>query len=193
MRLATAYHPTVEPVKLMEIVDGAAARIKNWLAEDGGRSISHIVATGSSGHAIAWPVSYKLGIPVCIVRKPCEESHDGLISGDGQLGDYIIIDDLISSGATLRRVLKAISDKAIDYGTAVPRCVGIFLYNSYDREGTWGDNIPVFTSRNGVWSQPAPSVPEPAIHTGAPALQPIDPAARGLSGWISKAREEVGL
>lgn len=135
MDLSSSYHNTTKPDTLMEIVDKVAALVKK-LREDR-PSITHIVATGSSGQSVAWPVSYKIGLPVCIVRKPAEESHAGLISGTGDLGDYIIIDDLISSGASVRRVVKALDDEWSEnsgYSWAAnqkkPVCVGIVLYQS---------------------------------------------------------------
>lgn len=160
MRLSTSYHKTVTPQNLMEIVDRTAARIKEWI--EAGNSITHIVATGSSGQAVAWPVSYKLGIPVCIVRKPAEASHDGNVSGSGDLGDYIVIDDLISSGATIKRVQKEIGDQfersrrwdnlvSDLINAATPRCKAIFLYSDeWNDDRTEFDTIPVIHTHGGL-------------------------------------------
>ena len=169
MELSPAYHRTTKPEKLMEIVDETAARIKNWMD---GQEVkpTHIVATGSSGQAIAWPVSYKLGLPVCIVRKESEKSHAGNISGTGDLGNYIIIDDLIDSGNTIRRVLKTINDvyaekrkhadlyNWADPSPIEPKCAAIFLYQSGEiRDDDRADEfrfegyreVPVYTSTSG--------------------------------------------
>lgn len=134
MNLNGAYHRTVEPEKLMQIVDATAAAIKEWNAARE-VPITHIVCSGSSGQAVAWPVSYKLGIPVCIVRKPDEKSHAGLISGAGRLCSYIIVDDLIDSGSTIRRIIGAIGERAASQGCEVgaePKVAAIFLYQPTD-------------------------------------------------------------
>lgn len=149
MRLNKSYHKTVRPEDLMQVVDGTAAAIKFWLT-DTGTKVTHIVCTGSSGQAVAWPVSYKLGIPVCVVRKKGEESHAGQITGEGFLGAYIVIDDLIDSGATLVRVFDTITkayEKRAEAGLSAdelerpsPHCAAVFLYNESDwspyRSGT---------------------------------------------------------
>jgi hypothetical protein len=132
----------VRSCDLMEVVDGTAATIKKWMAENASTKITHIVCTGSSGQAVAWPVSYKLGIPVCVVRKEGEKSHAGRITGEGYLGAYIVIDDLIDSGATLERVFDTINaayEHKASTGLTVeeterpaPHCVAVFLYNEHD-------------------------------------------------------------
>lgn len=157
MQLEANYHNTTKPERLMEIVDKVAAVVKKLREDNPG--LTHIVAQGSSGQSVAWPVSYKLGIPVCIVRKPGEQSHAGEMSGSGDLGNYIIIDDLISTGTTLRRVIKAIADRHErslgEWSVTppmVPVCIGVVLYQdrSYTESGSfrvteYGSPEPVVT------------------------------------------------
>lgn len=139
MLLNKAYHKTVRHEDLMLVVDGTAAMIKKWMSETG-KTPTHIVCMGSSGQAVAWPVSYKLGIPVCVVRKSGEQSHAGMITGDGAMGEYIVIDDLICSGDTMRRIFKTIADDVASHNAnewdadiwKVPACAAIFLYNEVE-------------------------------------------------------------
>lgn len=146
MKLSHSYHKPVNPTSLMEVVDGTAAAIKKWIAETGTK-VSHIVCTGSSGQSVAWPVSYKLGIPVCVVRKLGENSHAGLITGHGDLRSYVVIDDFVCSGETLDRVFATIADAA---GSAehAPKCAAIFLYDSPNGPSPWRyTGIPVIANR----------------------------------------------
>ena len=87
-----------------------------------------IAFTGSSGAALAYPVSVITGIPLVHVRKR-ENSHGSEIEGDGELKSYIILDDFIDSGATIKRIHgKIISYSHINAEDAAT-CVGIALYN----------------------------------------------------------------
>lgn len=100
-----------------------------------------IVGTGISGQAITWPISMALQIPVVIVRKPEDKNHGRLIEGKGQLLDYIMIDDCISTGDTIRRVVKTINEeytrevlqlRAVpnEVRTDKPELKAVFLYSS---------------------------------------------------------------
>lgn len=132
MNLSEGYHKSVRPERLMEIVDGTAAAIKK-LRET--VTFSHIVATGSSGQSITWPVAYKLGIPVCIVRKEGEKSHAGLVTGYGDMEDYVILDDFIGTGTTVKRVLDTIAERFKETrewcpaAEGEPKCKAIVLYD----------------------------------------------------------------
>lgn len=133
MLLRTNYHKTVNPRSLMVKVDQTAATIKDWIEKNG--PISHLVCTGVSGQSVAWPVGYKLGIPVCVVRKPGEDSHDAdNVTGKGNLLRYLLIDDFIRSGNTIRRVLKELDNYTPPSWKAdshvPPECAGIVLYNT---------------------------------------------------------------
>jgi len=128
--MSTSYHKAVNPKSLMEVVDGSSAVIKRWIEEHPETKISHLVCTGSSGQSVAWPVSYKLGIPVCVVRKEGEKAHSGMLVGEGRLQNYILIDDFIASGDTIRRVFGTIAEEAASYGNTPPECRAIFLYGS---------------------------------------------------------------
>lgn len=81
---------------------------------------------GWSGLSIGFPVSYVTGIPICVVRKPKEESHSSYkTEGYGEMLKYFILDDLISSGDTLEQMAKTIKECA---GSSDVNCVGIGMY-----------------------------------------------------------------
>lgn len=117
MRLAQDYHKATTASVLEQRVDQFTAIMRSWLAARPEQPISHFVYRGVSGACMAWPLSYRLKIPVVAVRKPGEASHgydpddEGVISGDGDLCRYIIVDDFISSGATIRAIINRIDKK----------------------------------------------------------------------------------
>lgn len=120
-----------------------------------------LAATGNSGLLLAGAISYKLGMPLLIVRKPGDSCHDTLkVNGYRTNGTcrYLILDDLIASGDTVRRIVKEIdkaSAKEIEeeqtkrktiesswhpqywppkLDIPVPQCVGILLYHQMDKD-----------------------------------------------------------
>lgn len=144
MYLYPSYHEVTSPAQLMRVVDVMAAKIKEWLAAHPEKNITHMVLTGTSGQSIGWPVSYKIGLPVAVVRKDADRGHAGKIVGTGEIGNYIVLDDQISIGATIQRIhdeLTAYSESGIR-----PYMDTIFLYHS-SREHSFalqdGREVPV--------------------------------------------------
>src|SRR5579885_145290 len=71
-----------------------------------------IAFTGTSGAAIAYPLSYLLGVPLICVRKSTRDNHFGYkIEGCMTAENYIIVDDFIESGSTVNKVRKSINDE----------------------------------------------------------------------------------
>lgn len=131
MNLPSTYHGVTDADKLMRAVDRTADAIKTWLADHPQHKITHMLVSGISGQSVGWPVSYKLGLPVCVVRKPGEDSHgkfDGDLVGNGNFGDYVIVDDQIATGSTINRMLGQVAKYVIHYGHEAPRCRAIFLF-----------------------------------------------------------------
>ena len=101
-----------------------------------------IAFTGSSGAALAYPLSYLMKLPLIHVRKGPSHYSGGKVEGTISSKRYVIVDDFIETGASIRRVLKAI-DSELD--AAKP--VAILLYSStrmleFDHKNK---AIPVFT------------------------------------------------
>lgn len=87
-----------------------------------------IVITGISGAGMGFIVGYQTGIPVVFVRKPEDNTHGNLIEGpdDHTMKKYIILDDFVSSGDTVRRVVKTIQKRAIIAEDI--KCVGVYQF-----------------------------------------------------------------
>ena len=89
-----------------------------------------IAFTGTSGAALAYPLSYLLGIPLICVRKSTRDNHFGYkIEGVMTADTYIIVDDFIESGSTIEKVRKSVDSEYWKSHGEEPKCVGIYLYH----------------------------------------------------------------
>ena len=110
-----------------------------------------IAFSGHSGSAIAYPLSYRMGIPLICVRKSGENSHfvkenPKLLEGHMTTKKYVIVDDFISSGDTVRRMLKTIKDNLPN-----AECVGMIMFKIRDRDNftkaqSLFNGIPIYGS-----------------------------------------------
>ena len=107
--------------------------------------INAIVVTGISGSVIGGIISYITKIPLIIVRKSQDGSHSGYSIEysndiDGSCLNYIFLDDLISTGYTLRRV----NDK-MKREFNHSKLVKIYLYHEYEKmHDKTNTNIPLW-------------------------------------------------
>jgi len=89
--------------------------------------------SGHSGAAVAWPMSLLTGWPLVCVRKEGDGSHyaeggGGLVEGYDHPGmRYLIVDDQVSSGSTVRRMVREIKTVHPD-----SVCVGVVRYHQGD-------------------------------------------------------------
>ena len=90
-----------------------------------------VAFSGSSGCAIAFYVASKYCIPLIYVRKAKEESHGSRVECNyqGNIRKYLIVDDFISSGNTIKYIRKTIKQHAGRNRTECPEPVGIFVYD----------------------------------------------------------------
>ena len=100
----------------------AAAKLKRFRRKV---KFDAIAFTGSSGAALAYPISFLLGVPLICVRKSTKDNHSGLkLEGAVSASKYIIVDDFIQSGRTINKINKAIKSR-----NEKANCIGIYLYN----------------------------------------------------------------
>lgn len=135
MRLDRGYHGPAVVGQLNDAIDGVVGMVQEW--RNNGPAFSHIAVTGVSGQSVGWPVSARLNIPLLVVKKPHEQGHSrNLLIGDGELGNYIILDDFISTGRTMENIRNTIQaeyeDQRFNYGalSPPPQPVGIILYGT---------------------------------------------------------------
>lgn len=73
-----------------------------------------IAFCGMSGALIAPPVAVKLGKDLLMVRKDSDDRHSCYhVLGNTETKNYIIVDDLISSGKTLRHIINKIENSDV--------------------------------------------------------------------------------
>jgi phosphoribosylpyrophosphate synthetase len=87
-----------------------------------------VACTGQSGMSVAFAALMLYEFPLVVVRKG-ERTHGNMIEGDAErIGRYIVVDDFISSGATMRRINRELRKWADDHDYAAPTHVGSVLY-----------------------------------------------------------------
>jgi len=94
---------------------------------------------GESGACVAYPLSFYTGIPIFCVRK--EYSHStAIVEGPCTGARYLIIDDCIDTGATIRDIVRAMGDEG---GTPI----GILLWhdNGWNYRDVCGHALPVWS------------------------------------------------
>lgn len=98
-----------------------------------------IACTGLSGCLVAPTIAWTLGVTLIVVRKPQEKRHASAVVEGADSNRYIVVDDFISSGATIRLVMKEITESVVK-GTAV----GIFLWRPGSAPSPVGVNVPIW-------------------------------------------------
>lgn len=88
------------PHDLRETVDYAVRDLTPLIA-----GFDSIAVRGVSGLLVGSPVALALGKPLAVVRKPSEVAHaSGIVNRAHAGNSYIVIDDFVSSGATVREI-----------------------------------------------------------------------------------------
>jgi adenine/guanine phosphoribosyltransferase-like PRPP-binding protein len=119
----------------VKMITQAAVVIKDFKKK---HPFNAIAFTGTSGAAIAYPLSFLLKVPLICVRKSSKDNHYGsLVEGYTSAKRYLIVDDFIETGRTIKKITQAI-DRETDKQS---KLVGIFLYNGY-RSSTYKD-VPI--------------------------------------------------
>lgn len=115
-------------------------------------SYDFIVGRGLSGSLIAAPLALRLNKRLVVVRKG-EETHSWCkIEGleRGMMHSYIIVDDFISTGETVRAIIDA-----MEKNCSHSKCQGIFLYGAakkYEDIFVYGEReIPVSAFCTETW------------------------------------------
>lgn len=106
------------PGKFQEVVDFAVESMKSL-------DFDVVVFRGFSGAIIGAPVALQLKKDWALVRKPNDASHTSNRIEGSVWGRYVIVDDFIDSGKTMRAILETVKE----YGSTLAECLGCILYD----------------------------------------------------------------
>lgn len=126
--------------------------------------INALAASGNSGLPLLGALSFYTGLPMLAVRKTADTQNDTVFIGDtwdlrtrtrmvngtfSTFTRYLIVDDLIDSGRTIRRIIDNIETEAKGLSIETPCCVGILLYDQdymheFEHSRHSGKFIPCF-------------------------------------------------
>lgn len=108
-----------------------------------------VVVRGLSGVLVATAMSTLFGTPFAVVRKDTESSHGEPLELSDRLGkfkNWIIVDDLISSGKTIEQIADRVRVYQCCWSIS-GKCKGIILYRDSRSGATWevlGKKVPIF-------------------------------------------------
>jgi len=124
---------------LQEVLDpNSRAGILGWVLDHLKEHVDEfdaIAVSGSSGLLVGPCVADLLQKNIILVRKPVDDTHSSEVVEGPKDGRYIIIDDLIDSGATIQRITRSIRSQLCEYS----QCVGMVLY--HPKVSVWGDEL----------------------------------------------------
>lgn len=123
MEISSSYLSEVyDPQTLRELAERTAQQVKNIRV---GAPFDALAFTGLSGAALSFPVSLLANVPLLAVRKDGDGTHASTsLEGPIKVNTYMILDDLVASGNTVRRIVAKIAEKRPH-----ARCVGILMWN----------------------------------------------------------------
>lgn len=98
-----------------------------------------LVFTGLSGMLIGISVADKTKRPFAVVRKKQDNSHSCSKIEGHHFNKYIIIDDFIDTGTSIKRIIKEMNSHNFD-----SRCIGIILYANAGGEPTEFKGINIY-------------------------------------------------
>lgn len=107
-----------------------------------------IACTGISGILVAVPAAEKTNREFVIIRKPGEQKHSSNTVEGYNLKEYVIVDDFIDYGKTVKRIVREMKNRT-RWGQSYPaQCRGVILYDGIDNkvrlEYPKGNHIPIF-------------------------------------------------
>lgn len=109
----------------------AILKMLRAMIKKSGIEFDTVVCRGISGCLVVPTLADSLRKPFLLIRKEGDGNHSGLLfEGHAEVQKFIIVDDLIDTGNTIRAILSAMKEgNSKDTGMPHAKCVGIFLYN----------------------------------------------------------------
>jgi len=126
----TGMHPEL----LVERMQNASGLFEKIRAK---HNFQAIAFTGSSGSAIGFLLGVAHQIPLIYVRKDKEESHGWPVEYNGKVDvkRYLIVDDFVATGSTVRRIVNAITQRAKAAGAFPAKPCGVLCFDDNDCYG----------------------------------------------------------
>lgn len=122
-RVRSSYLDSIYYVETFHnVVEEMAEYVKKFCKT---RRVDAIAFTGTSGAAVAYPLSAQLQIPLICIRKSGEANHyGGTYEGVIGIKQYIIVDDCIETGNTIKTIKKEVKKVCRN-----SKPVAVILYN----------------------------------------------------------------
>lgn len=100
--------------------------------------IDALAFTGSSGAAAAFVLGFKHNMHLIYVRKEGEKCHGSNIefNGESHIRKYLIVDDFIGQGTTVKRIITRIDEYCKSNGCHKAKPVGVLLFDTAGRNET---------------------------------------------------------
>lgn len=128
--------PILKPGGLAEIVKKVETVLQSI-------EFDAIAFTGLSGAVLSSIIAMRMNKLLYCVRKEHESRHSGqVVEGPSTGLRYVIIDDLICTGTTIRRIIKLVSEHTID----TAQLVAIYLYR--DEKLITHSDLKIYTTPN---------------------------------------------
>lgn len=131
MILSSGYATQYKLSEVRERAEYAASAISAMVAETGATSV---VVHGNSGVSCGFAALMLSAVDfnIVLLRKDNDNSHGSPIEGPQghRVGRYIILDDFVATGTTMKRIRDKIAVLHEQRGVTgdMPECVGIVLY-----------------------------------------------------------------
>ncbi len=114
------------PMRKVELSKAIKRTIKKLSAID----FDTIVYSGHSGSLVSVPVAISMGKELTLIRKAYDRSHSVSMIEGVCPKKFVIVDDCIQTGDTIRRILKKVDKLSV--GKRYPHFKGVYLYNERD-------------------------------------------------------------
>jgi adenine/guanine phosphoribosyltransferase-like PRPP-binding protein len=105
-----------------------------------------LIVSGTSGVWLGAMLTMEQDLPVVLVRKDGENSHGSIVEGDTAAKTGLVVDDFISTGATINRIARSLSS----WGAGL-KVVGVIEHCRTGDRG-WGPTVCV-DPESGVMSR----------------------------------------
>jgi adenine/guanine phosphoribosyltransferase-like PRPP-binding protein len=138
--IRTSYLGDVYSKAFLKLVPEAVKHVKRFRKK---HPFDAIAFRGSSGAALAFPLSFFLKVPLIHVRKDDKNHYSRPMEGTISSKRYLIIDDTIYTGFTISTIIKTISEEYQIAGVRESKPVGICLFSDVPDRKRY-NNLPVF-------------------------------------------------